>query len=140
VDKWFKVITTESGVFLNNYYNLGLSVQHARDRHVCASALTRSGIELLTIEEIKLLEKAESKRSNLISEARQSQWSLLPIEELKVAAKIFLKTPYRSIIPRSRCLPARHLEFISSIDRPLWFHFYYAFSSYAFILFLSPYA
>jgi len=126
---------------------LGLSVQHARDRHVCASALTRSGIELLTIEEIKLLEKAESKRSNLISEARQSQWSLLPIEELKVAAKIFLKTPYPDtkenlIAALSRvqdaCPPGILSSFPPSTDP-------FGFTSITpslptFILFLSPYA
>ena len=91
---WHDALTVETAVFLNNYFKLGLTTQLARDRQVCASTLARTTVNSMTKDEIKLLMTAENKRVDLLSDERKKNWELLTHEELKVAAKIFLISPY----------------------------------------------
>jgi len=89
-----EVLNAENGEFLNNYFKLGLTVQLARNVHVCGTALASQKIDLMTKDALEFLRNMESQRINIETSDRKKNWDNLSLEELKLAAKIFLRAPY----------------------------------------------
>jgi len=59
-----------------------------------SSALASQTIDLMTKDTIVFLRTVESQRNNIETLDRKKNWDALSFDELKIAAKIFLRAPY----------------------------------------------